>query len=54
MLKIMKHSKWVDFTKDFGDCVGGLFVGYGIATSLIGYGTLGLGLILISFYLRRV
>lgn len=26
----MKHSAWLAFIEDFGDCVGGILIGYGL------------------------
>lgn len=48
----MKHPKWVDFTKDFGDAIGGIFIGHAIATNDMLGGIIGASLILISIYLR--
>lgn len=46
------NSAWKEFFRDFVDALGGIGVGYAIATSSITYGTIGTTLILISIYLR--
>ena len=46
------HSSWEDFTRDFGDAVGGVFIGYGAATGKIIFPVIGVLLILMSIYLR--
>lgn len=48
----MKHPKWIDFTKDFGDAIGGIFIGHAIAEDYLLGGVIGAGLFLISIYLR--
>jgi hypothetical protein len=45
-------SKWLDFTRDFGDCVGGLVLGHGVAVESLTQAVVGLILILLSFYIR--
>jgi hypothetical protein len=46
------NSAWKEFFRDFGDALGGIGVGYAIATNSIIYGTIGTTLILTSIYLR--
>lgn len=48
----MKQSKWLDFTRDFGDCIGGCLVGHSVAVESLTECLFGLLLILISFYVR--
>lgn len=46
------NSNWKDFVKDFGDAIGGVFVGYAIGKEQIAYGIFGVVLILTSIYIR--
>lgn len=46
------HSSWEDFTRDFGDAIGGIFIGYGLARESITLGTIGTFMVLLSVYLR--
>lgn len=48
----VQGSNWKEFTKDFGDALGGTLVGYAIGRTEIGYGIIGMRLILLSLYLR--
>lgn len=48
----MKHSNMISFIQDFGDAIGGIFIGNAIATKDLFLGTLGTIFILTSIYLR--
>ena len=53
-MEIKNHRPgWSHFIRDFGDALGGVSVGYAIGNpNGLGYGLLGVTMILISVYLR--
>ncbi len=52
----MRHTgqagNWLAFIRDFGDAIGGIMIGWGLAKELLGYGLAGATLILISIFIR--
>lgn len=50
---VNRRSNWLDFITDYGDALGGIFVGYGIAKQDVWYGAIGITLILLSIYLKH-
>lgn len=46
-------SNWLEFLTDYGDALGGIFIGYGIGNSSLFSGILGTILLIFSIYLRH-
>lgn len=47
-----RRPGWQDFVQDFGDAIGGGFIGYACGPGGFGYAMVGIVLILWSVYLR--
>lgn len=49
----MKHSHWLEFIEDWGDCVGGYLVGYSVCGSEFFTGMVGISMVLASIFLKH-
>lgn len=47
------RSNWLDFLTDYGDALGGVFLGYGIGKESLLSGIIGVVLLISSIYLRH-